>query len=235
VSRTANEAISQAAAHGIDLILITGDGTAAQIEQATGQALRAEPPSRLAVQLRSRQLPSASREALGHRLRALTRARGARLLVNQDLELALRLDADGLQLPEGSPAAHQLRARCGKRLIGVSTHDAHGLEAAAEGGADFALLSPVHAVEGKNPALGPARFAELVRRARLPVFALGGVDAHNAAELVAGGAAGLAVIRAVYAASDPAGAVQTLLAAIEQGRANQPGRELDSASASREP
>lgn len=211
-----------------DLILITGDASPARIEQLTRAALSVDAPGRLAVQLRAWHLSSDERERLGTALRAITRERGAQLLVNRDLELAMRLEADGLQVPEGGPAPSRLRERWGERLlrepsgeplIGVSCHDARGLEAAAEAGADFALLSPVGVVEGKNAPLGVSGFASLAGGARLPVHALGGVDEHNAAALLASGASGVAVIRAVYAAPDPAQAVQALLGAIDAGRA----------------
>jgi thiamine-phosphate pyrophosphorylase len=214
--------VSERPALPFDLILITGEGSVTRLEQATRRALAVERPERIAVQLRSWHLDAADRGRLGTALQAETRARGASLFVNRDLELALQLGADGLQLPEGSASVPEVRARWGTRAIGVSCHDAAGLERAARGGADFALLSPIGAVAGKNPPLGVEGFAQLARGVQLPLFALGGVDAGSAQALVREGAAGVAVIRAVYAADDPAAAVTSLLRAIDAGRTRRP-------------
>jgi thiamine-phosphate pyrophosphorylase len=104
------------------------------------------------------------------------------------------------------------RAALGPRAwLGVSCHDPSGLRRAADGGADYATLSPVFDSPNKGPALGIERFAAFARAAPLPVFALGGVQARHAEQLRAAGARGLAVISAVFGAADPAAAVRALL------------------------
>jgi thiamine-phosphate pyrophosphorylase len=111
------------------------------------------------------------------------------------------------------------RARLGpSALIGASRHDAEGVAWAARDGATFALLSPVYEVPGKGPALGLDGFARIARVSALPVIALGGVSARNAAELIAAGAAGVAVIREVFDSVDPALATIRLLGALARPR-----------------
>lgn len=141
---------------------------------------------------------AANRETLGRALRQLCRRHRILFLVAGDALLAQRLGADGVHLPQAL-AQRAIAARRRKRnwLITVAAHDQPALLRAARLGADGALLSPVFATashKGAKP-LGHIRFATLTRRARLPVIALGGVNARTARRLV--GAAGLAAISAL--------------------------------------
>jgi thiamine-phosphate pyrophosphorylase len=195
-----------------DLLLITDPAAPLGLAGSVRAALAAPAPGRLAVQLRAKQLSAPERLSLARELRALTRAAGAALLVNSDLEAALAVGAEGVQLPEGHSLL-EARARLGPgACIGVSCHDAAGLERAAAGGASFATLSPVFASANKGTPLGVARFARLVAAAHLPVYALGGVQAADARALRQAGARGLAVISAVFASQQPSAAVAALLA-----------------------
>lgn len=201
-----------------DLVLITAASGAAELERVTRAALAVDEAPRLAVQLRAPHLTAADREALGQVLRAMTLERGAALFVNGDAQLALRLNADGLHLPERASSAAREADPWAPRPFSMACHDAAGLGRASARGARFALLSPVFEVVGKSRPLGAAGFGALARTARVPVHALGGVGPGSAAELVAVGAAGVAVIRAVFGARDPTLATQALLCAIDQGR-----------------
>jgi thiamine monophosphate synthase len=98
-------------------------------------------------------------------------------------------------------------------VLGRSCHDRGELERAAREGCAYATLSPIFPTPSKpgyGPPLGPAVLGD----APLPVYALGGVDDGNAAACTAAGAAGVAVMGAVMAARDPAGAVSRLLDAL---------------------
>lgn len=173
------------------------------------EALEGAPEGAVAVQLR--QADAAERHRLAEPVLELCRARGAPLIVNADLGLAAALGADGVQLPERGPSLDEARAALGDDVwLGVSRHDAEGLARASE--ASFALVSPVFAVPGKGAPLGVDGFARTVAAARTPVHALGGVDARHGAALRAAGAAGLAVIRAVFDADAPAEAARALVA-----------------------
>ena len=196
-----------------ELLLITPDREPEPILAQARLALDAAraTPGRVALQLRSKLLPADERARLGQALRALCRERGAPFLVNADLELALALAADGVQLPEAGPDLEAARAALpGGSWIGVSRHDAAGVRTAA--GASFVLLGPVFGVPGKGPALGLDGFAALAARSPVPVVALGGIDAGRARAVLAAGAQALAVIREVFDAPDPARAVDLLLA-----------------------
>lgn len=195
-----------------ELLLITPDREPEAILAQSRRALAAPgvEAGRVALQLRSKQLPADVRAELGRALQTLCRAHGAPLLVNADLDLARQLAAAGVQLPEHGPAIAEVRATLPGCWIGVSRHDEAGVRAAA--GADFVLVAPVFAVPGKGPALGLERFAALAALSPVPVVALGGIDAATAAAARAAGASAVAVMREVYDAADPARAVDALIA-----------------------
>ncbi|HMI92651.1 MAG TPA: thiamine phosphate synthase [Polyangiales bacterium] len=208
-----------------DLLLITPDRAPEPILEQARRALNAagEQPGRVALQLRSKQLPARERAQLGAALCALCREQRATFLVNGDLALARALVADGVQLSESGPSLASARASLPTGVVGVSRHDAAGVRAAA--GASFVLLGPVFAVPGKGPALGLQGFAALAELSPVPVVALGGIDAHNAGAVLAAGARALAVMREVFDATDPAQAVALLLRAANARAALLAARE----------
>lgn len=193
------------------LYLIT-DPSNDRVLAITEAALRAAPPRSIAVQARNK---GASAREIAEFVRALLpicRASGAPLLVNDRADVAKAAGADGVHLPEAGLSVADARAVLGPNaLVGRSCHDREGLERAARDGADFATLGPVGAVPGKGVPLGVEGFAASIRGLAIPIYALGGVNAANAQSLRDAGAAGLAVIRAVYGAGDPARIVRALL------------------------
>ncbi len=169
-----------------------------------------------AVQLRERDLSTCDLLALATRLRALTSEHGALLLVNDRVDVALACGADGVHLPASSFAVPDARALLGpRRLIGVSTHHPNEVVVAAESGADFAVFGPIHDTPSKRPYGPPLGLAALrqAAAASIPVYAIGGIDAARATEARRSGAAGVAVVRAILAAADPAAAAARLAAA----------------------
>lgn len=198
---------------GFDLLIVT-DGMP-RLRERIDLALARVSPGRVAVCMREPQLATRELVALGHALRASTDERGALLLVSDRVDVAQAIDADGVQLPEAGFAPEQARALLGKHaLIGVSRHSAAGLLEAAARGADYATLSPIRPVEGKAPALGLDGFSRAIGATSLPVYALGGVRSEDVAPLLARGARGVAVMRAVLSAIDPALAARRLLDAL---------------------
>ncbi len=158
--------------------------------------------ARFAVQLRDPELPSRALLALGERLREATRALGAALVVNDRLDLALALAADGVHLGRRSVAVAEARSLLpAGAWVSVACHTVEDVARAAAEGADAAVLSPIFASPGKGPPLG----IEALRAARAALggpgrgplrVALGGVDAGNAAGCLGAGADAVAAIRA---------------------------------------
>lgn len=195
-----------------------------RLPEAVARALGRMPAAergRVALQLRAKGPHERDLRRLAGVARELTRAVDVPLLVNGRPDVARAVGADGVHLPEsaGSPADARAVAGPGTQ-VGVSCHDAHGLARALAGGADFATLSPVFASPGKGVPIGVAGFGANLAgvHGRLPVFALGGVGVETAAELVRAGARGVAVIRDVFSAPDPADRLALLVRAVGAAR-----------------
>jgi thiamine-phosphate pyrophosphorylase len=177
-----------------------------------------------AFQLREKDLPPRELYPLALEMRRLTQRYGARLLINDRVDVALAVDADGVHLTTTSLPASVARQVLGPgRLIGVSTHTLAEVQAAAEGGADFLVFGPVFFTPSKAPYGEPVGL-DALRGARaavtLPILAIGGVKKANLDQVLAAGADGIAVISAVISADDPMAASQDLLATLRSRRAN---------------
>ncbi len=185
----------------------------AVVEACLGAGLRA-------VQLREKDLAAGDLLRLAGELRGLTARHGARLLINDRVDVALAVGADGVHLPGSGLPPAAARALVGPhRLIGLSTHSPDEAEGAAAAGADFVVFGPVHDTPSKRAygrPQGLAALAAACRRSPVPVLAIGGVTAARVPELRDAGAAGVAVIRALLEADDPPAATKGLLAACER-------------------
>ena len=121
----------------------------------------------------------------------------ATFVVNDDVEAALRLGADGVHLGRGDGGAE--RALAAGLLLGSSAASVEEARAGETAGAAYLGAGPVWATPSKpdaDPAIGLEGLAEICRAVSIPVVAIGGVDASNAADCIRAGAAGVAVIRA---------------------------------------
>jgi len=175
------------------------------------------------LSLREKDLAAAPRLDLLRRLVAVGRAHGALVTVHEDVAAARAAGAAGVHLPAGVAPGPARDALGGAALIGCSLHGAAELGAAS--GADYVTLSPIFASASKpgyGPAVGVGGLAATVGAAPLPVVALGGVAAANAASCIAAGARGIAVMGAVMAADNPTavmtGLIRTVGAALAAHR-----------------
>ena len=140
-----------------------------------------------AVQLREKDLSAAELLPLARELRTLTRQYGARLLINDKIDLALAVGADGIHLGGHSQATAVVRQNIGtSMLIGVSTHSSNEIQTACQQGADFVTFGPVYATPSKavyGAPQGLQALTEACMKSPLPVFALGGITAEKAFEV----------------------------------------------------
>lgn len=169
------------------------------------------------VQLRDRSLPSAQLEAQAAACAAACASCGVLFIVNDLPELARAVSADGVHLGQGDGAIADARALLGpERLIGRSTRGGDQLDAAADEGADYASVGPLWETPTKpgRPATGLARAAAAARAARIPWFAIGGIDERRVMRAAAIGARRVVVVRAVVEAEDPEGAARRLRARL---------------------
>ncbi len=175
-----------------------------------------------AVQLREKDLPTRDLYELTERLLPIVHRRGAYLLINDRVDLALALPVDGVHLSRTSLPLAETRALLGPvRLIGVSCHSLEEAIEAESGGSDFIVFGPLFPTPSKTvygPPVGLAQLSEVRRQVRLPILGIGGITACNAASVIATGADGAAVISTVMAADDPASTVSTLLHTIRSAR-----------------
>jgi thiamine-phosphate pyrophosphorylase len=162
------------------------------------------------LQYRNKAASGCHRQEQAVALRGLTRKYGALLIVNDDLDLALFCEADGLHLGEDDGELARARLRLDAagpgRILGASCYQSLDLaEAAAKAGADYIAFGSFFASPTKPHAkrADPALLAAGKAATGLPVCAIGGITAANAGELVAAGADLLAVISALYEAADP--------------------------------
>ena len=173
-----------------------------------------------AVQLREKDLGSGELFLLATELRGITREYGARLIINDRVDIALAAGADGVHLGAASLPLTVARHILGtERLIGYSAHGVREAVQAETDGADFVTFGPVYHTPSKaayGAPLGPERLAEATVSLNIPVFALGGVKKTSIAELLTHGARGIALISAVIAADDPRSATASLLKTLEQ-------------------
>jgi thiamine-phosphate pyrophosphorylase len=135
-------------------------------------------------------------------------------LVNDDVELALAMDADGVHLGQDDEPADRVRARMGDKIIGVSVHSREEAEQAVLAGADYVGAGPMFPTRSK-PDAHPVQGPELIRRLRaggasLPLVGIGGITGDNSASVIQAGADGVAVISAVSLADSPHEAAQML-------------------------
>ena len=170
------------------------------------------------IQLREKDLDGRALYALAERLRVLTRRYDARLLVNDRIDVALAVEADGVHLGHDSFPVETARSLLGPaRLIGASTHSEAEIDAAQA--ADFIVFGPVYATPSKAAYGAPQGLNKLQRavvQSTVPVLAIGGITAARVPEIIETGAQGIALISAIGAAPDPAQAARGLVRAMER-------------------
>ncbi len=176
-----------------------------------------------AVQLREKDLTTRDVFHLGEKMLAMTRAAGSALLINDRVDVAMALQADGVHLTRRSLPPREARDLLGPgSLIGVSCHSLAEVQEAVGGGADFVVCGPIFETPSKA-AFGPPVTTALLSQARsatsLPILAIGGIHRARIPDVMRAGADGVAVISAVMAAPDPGLAASELLAAIAASRA----------------
>jgi thiamine-phosphate pyrophosphorylase len=154
------------------------------------------------IQIREKDLSAKSLAAFTRLAIERARPHGARVLVNDRLDVAMAAGADGVHLRASSIPAREVRALVAKKglddfLIGVSAHSIGEARLAEEGGADFIVCGPVYDTPSKRdfgPPLGLEVFAEICGVVKIPTLALGGVNLSNYREPLRRGAAGIAAI-----------------------------------------
>jgi thiamine-phosphate pyrophosphorylase len=202
-----------------DAVLASPDfGDAARAALAAGG-------KRLVLHLRGPATSGATLFALASALVPVARRSGARLVVNDRIDVALAAGADGVQLGRRSLTVSDARAAWPEAWIGTSVHSAPEAVEAGRAGTDFLVLGTIYATPSHPgmPGAGVGGIGEAVTQVRVPVVAIGGIDANRIGEVAGAGAAGVAVLSAVWGADDAAHAVATLLRAWDRRGGKEAG------------
>jgi len=174
------------------------------------------------VQLRDKNIDARPMLALGRRLLDLLRPAGIGLIVNDRIDVALALDAEGVHIGQQDIPYPEARRQLGPtKIIGVSVGSEAEARQAAGWDVDYVGVGPVYPTATKldaGMALGADETARLARISGHRAVAIGGIDATNAAALYAAGLEGVAVVSAICAASDPGAATRELARLMRKRR-----------------
>ena len=198
----------------LTLVAIT-DGAQRGTEDIVRRALACVRGGATMVQLRLKDADARTQVEVARALVAALPP-GIPLIMNDRADLAMASGAAGVHLgPEDLPVVAARRILGPDRIVGLSVgNDAEAIEAS---GADYVGIGPVYATASKGDAGEAIGVGELERLAALcarPAVGVGGIDASNAAAVIAAGVRGVAVIRALFSASDPEAAARSLRSAI---------------------
>ena len=171
--------------------------------QATEEALRGGIRS---IQMREKDLGTREMLRLAYEMRELTLKFDARLFINDRVDIAIAVDADGVHLGQKSIPPYAVRRLASRLIVGVSTHSLAEARKAEIDGADFITLGPIFETAskkkyGKKP-LGLETLGAVAKELGIPVFGIGGVVLDNIKDVLDTGAAGGSMISSIYGAKD---------------------------------
>jgi len=176
------------------------------------------------VQLREKAATTRQMIELGRALHRITQEAGVPLIVNDRVDVALAVEAEGVHVGQDDmPAALARRLIGPDRILGVSAGTVEEAVQAERDGADYLGVGDVYGTPSKPDAgepIGVEGLAEIARAVSIPVVAIGGIRPDNAAAVIRAGASGVAVISAVVGAPDPEAAARRLREAVERAARN---------------
>jgi thiamine-phosphate pyrophosphorylase len=140
-------------------------------------------------------------------------------IVNDDVELALALNADGVHIGQDDESAEVVRRKIGDKILGVSTHNLLEVEKAIAEGADYVGIGPIYSTKTKADAKA-AQGTKLIQEVRnkginVPIVGIGGITSENAAPVMKSGGNGVSVITAISLSADPAQSARELKEIID--------------------
>ena len=172
------------------------------------------------VQLREKELGRGEIERAAQTFRRVADTFSALFVLNDDPDLARSCDADGVHVGQDDVSAEQARELLGpEAIVGLSTHSEEQIAASAGRPVDYISVGPIWETPTKagRPGVGLELIEHAAANAPHPFFAIGGIDAGNAEQVVAAGAERLCAVRAIRDAADPADAASALRAAFAAG------------------
>jgi thiamine-phosphate pyrophosphorylase len=186
------------------------------------------------VQLREKEASAREMVELGRALLGRLRPLGVPLIVNDRVDVALALGADGVHVGQSDLPPEVARRLLGPdALVGLSITGPEDLPTLDPSVVDYAGVGPLFPTASKadaSPALGLEGFARLRRQLPVPVVAIGGITPANASAVIAAGADGVSVVSAICSADDCEGAASLLARAVREGHVRSSGRSGPSPS-----
>lgn len=159
------------------------------------------------VQLREKDLCTRDLYSLAKEIREITERKGASLIINDRVDIAIAVDADGVHLGWQSLEIGMVRKMIGQdKIIGFSAHSLKEAERAENSGADYVTISPIFDTVNKDyfiKPLGVDEIGKIKEQISIPLIALGGINENNVNEVLKNGADGIAVISAILLSDNP--------------------------------
>ena len=165
------------------------------------------------VQLRDKESETKEFTAIARKLRALTRSKGIRFIVNDRVDVAAAVNSDGVHLGQDDLSLPVARKMLGEnKIIGISTHNLTQALSAEKQGADYIAIGPVFKTTTKNAGrpVGPEMIRRIKKRVKLPLVAIGGINEDNIEDAANAGADCFAVASAIIRARDTRETVRKL-------------------------
>ena len=165
-------------------------------------------------------LVDSEKQALAKDLLSICREHNIPFIVNDDIDLALEIDADGIHIGQEDESVISARERIGNKILGVSVHNVEEALAAVKAGADYLGVGPMYETSTKTDireVQGP-EVIELIREAgvTLPIVGIGGISQGKAEAIIKAGADGVAVISAISKAESPLKSAQELVSEVRK-------------------
>ncbi|KMY53418.1 thiamine-phosphate pyrophosphorylase [Bacillus sp. FJAT-27231] len=159
---------------------------------------------------------------LASELQEICRDHSIPFIVNDDVELAVKLEADGVHIGQGDEALHVVREKMPGKIIGLSAHTMEEVKAAIREGADYVGIGPIFPTLTKTDTK-PVQGTKLIEEIRssslsIPIVGIGGIHAGNAVEVIVNGADGVSVITAISQAASPKEAAAQLKKVVLEKR-----------------
>ena len=175
------------------------------------------------IQLRDKQATTRELCETGTRIQALTKKWGALFIINDRVDIALAIDADGVHVGQDDlPAAAARRLLGPGKVLGVSTENGRQAGQAEADGATYVAIGPIFEARGSKAdageAIGLEAITDLRKHTTLPIIAIGGIKHDRVAEVARAGADGAAVMTAIIGADDIASATRDMRRLFLSGR-----------------
>ncbi len=213
---------------GLDFILITNRKVCrAKLTDTIKQAIEGGVGT---VQLREKDLSTGDLYGLAKEIREITKKKGVNLIINDRVDIAIAVEADGVHLGWQSLEIGIVRRMIGPdKLIGYSAHSLKEAKRAENSGADYVTISPIFDTVNKDYSLTPLGVGEIGKikeQINIPVIALGGINENNVNEVLKNGADGIAAISAILLSNSPEQTVTRIYSEIKMIRSKSESKIL---------